>query len=134
GQIDSASVPGAGGMYAGAVGIFSYGGVSFALGRRCLERARPLVRGDDVPEQLVFRMMNHLHTVLNGDWDEAHVVEEARLEEGLRYGRLWEVTNALNLEGLKRLYRGDWDGGAVCIERLARIAEQYQHDLARSAE
>src|SRR5690606_6639573 len=73
-------------------------------------------------------------TVLCGDWDDAHAIEDALLDEGLRYGRLWEVTNALNLEGLKRLYRGDWDGGAACIERLAWIADQYQHDLARSAE
>jgi len=134
GRVDPTSVPGAGGMYAGAVGIFSYGGVSFALGRRCLERAAPLVRRDDVPERLVYRMMNLLHTVLAGDWRAEHAVDDELLEEGLRYGRLWEVTNALNLEGLKRLYRGDWDGGAACAERLARIAEQYQHDLARSAE
>jgi hypothetical protein len=44
------------------------------------------------------------------------------------------VTNSLNLEGQKQIYRGRWDAGAVCIERLGKIAEQYQHTLAASAQ
>ncbi len=134
GRIDPSTVPGAGGMYAGAVGIFSYGGVSFGLGRRFLARARQLVRPDDVPDRVHYQMMNQLHHVLAGDWSDAHVVDDALLEDGLRYGRLWEVTNALNLDGLRQLYRGAWNAAAICAERLAKIAEQYRYDLAASAQ
>ncbi|RIK91798.1 MAG: hypothetical protein DCC71_24840, partial [Proteobacteria bacterium] len=134
GRIDPSTVPGAGAMYAGAVGIFSYGGVSFALGRRFLARAGRLVREDDVRDRVHYAMMRQLHHVLAGDWDDAHVAGDELLEDGLRYGRLWEVTNSLNLDGLRRLYRGDWDGAATCAERLAKIAEQYRYDLAASAQ
>ena len=134
GRIDPSTVPGAGGMYAGAVGIFSYGGVSFALGRRFLARASKLVRPDDVADRIHYQMMSQLHHVLAGDWSDAHVVGDELLEDGLRYGRLWEVTNALNLDGLRQLYRGAWDSAASCAERLAKIAEQYRYDLAASAQ
>jgi hypothetical protein len=134
GRVDPSTVPGAGAMYAGAVGIFSYGGVSFAIGRRFLARARRLVRDDDVRDRVHYRMMSQLHHVLAGDWSDAHVADEALLEDGLRYGRLWEVTNSLNLDGLRRLYRGDWDAAATCAERLAKIADQYRYDLAASAQ
>ncbi len=134
GRVDPTTVPGAGGMYAGAVGIFSYGGVSFALSRRFLARARRLVRPDDIPDRVAYQMMSQLHHVLAGDWSDAHVASDELLEDGLRYGRLWEVTNSLNLDGLRRLYRGEWNAAAHCAERLAKIAEQYRYDLAASAQ
>ncbi len=132
-HVQASSVPGAGGMFAGAVGIFSYGGVSFALGRRFLARARRLVRSEDVPEWLGYRVMNFVHHLLAGDWSDEHAVEDALLEQGLHYGRLWDVTQALNLEGVKRAYQGDFAGARERVERLGKLADQYQHALAASA-
>ncbi|MCX5738832.1 MAG: hypothetical protein NTZ61_10130, partial [Proteobacteria bacterium] len=132
-HVQASSVPGAGGMFAGAVGIFSYGGVSFALGRRFLARARRLVRSEDVPEWLGYRVMNFVHHLLAGDWSDEHTVEDVLLEQGLHYGRLWDVTQALNLEGVKRAYQGDFAGARERVERLGKLADQYQHALAASA-
>ena len=132
-HVQASSVPGAGGMFAGAVGIFSYGGVSFRLGRRFLTRAQRLVRSEDVPERLSYRVMNFLHHLLAGDWSDEHGSRTTLLEQGLHYGRLWEITNALNLEGLKAAYQGDFASARVRIERLGKLADQYQHDLAASA-
>ena len=132
-RIEARTIPGAGGIYAGAIGIFSYSGVSFAIGRRCLARARRLVRSHDVGELLVYRAMNFVHHMLAGDWSDAHRVDEQLLQEGLRYGRLWEVTNVLNLEGLRCIHRGDFGGARERIKALAAIAEEYQHGLAASA-
>jgi tetratricopeptide (TPR) repeat protein len=77
--------------------------------------------------------MNFLHHLLAGDWSEEHAVDDALLEQGLHYGRLWEVTIALNLEGLKRAYQGDFAGARERVERLGKLADQYQHALATSA-
>ncbi len=132
-RVDAQTVPAAGAMYATAIGIFSYAGVSFAIGRRFLERARRLVQPDDVPNRCFYRAMNFIHHTLAGDWSEAHEVEPELLQEGLRYGRLWEVTNVLNLDGNRRLYRGEFAQARERSEALARIADQYGFDLAASA-
>ncbi len=132
-RVDARTVPTAGAMYATAIGIFSYAGVSFAIGRRFLERARRLVRSDDVPNRCIYRAMNFIHHTLVGDWSEEHAVDPELLQEGLRYGRLWEVTNVLNLDGNRRLYRGEFAQARERIEALAKIADQYGFDLAASA-
>ena len=132
-RVDARTVPTAGAMYATAIGIFSYAGVSFAIGRRFLERARRLVRPDDVPNRCIYRAMNFIHHTLTGDWSEEHDVDPELLQEGLRYGRLWEVTNVLNLDGNRRLYRGEFAQARERIEALAKIADQYGFDLAASA-
>jgi hypothetical protein len=133
-RVDPHSIPEAGGIYAGAVGIFSYGGVSFALGSRMLERAREVVEGGDVRElRLYYRLMNWIHHYLAGDWSPAHDIDAAVLEEGLRYGRLWELQTFLDLDGERCIYRGDFAGARARLAELAAFAERYRHGVARAA-
>lgn len=132
-RFDPRSVRGAGAYLAGVVGIFSYGGVSFALSRRVLAKARPLVRADDPAEQVSYGMMHFLHHLLAGEWGAEHEMPPALVAEGLAQGQLWQVTNALNLEGVKRIHQGDFGAAAERIEALGKIAEHYQYDLAASA-
>jgi class 3 adenylate cyclase len=134
-RVDPHSVPESAALYAGAVGPFSYGGLSFAIGRRFLERARELAEAGHVRDLvLYYRLVGFLHHLLEGDWSDAHEVEEELLEEGLRTGRLWEVTTYLNLDGVRRIYRGEWDAAAERIERLGKVADLFQHELALSAQ
>jgi hypothetical protein len=134
-RVDPRSVPESAALYAGAVGPFSFGGLSFALGRRFLAEARTLA-ADGLVSNLVlyYRLVGFLHHLLEGDWSAEHEVEDELLEEGLRTGRLWEVTTYLNLDGRRRIYRGEFDAAAERIERLAKVADLFQHELAASAQ
>ena len=133
-RVDPQSVPEAGGIYSGAIAIFSYGGVSFALGQRILDRARAVVEGGNVREtMLYYRLMGWIHYYLSGDWSPAHDIDEALLEEGLRYGRLWEVQTFLDLDGERCVHRGDWDGAARRLDALAAFNEQFRHGTAMAA-
>ena len=87
------------GTTTGAIGIFSYGGLSFGLGRRVLEVARGLAESGQMKELLLYhRLMNFIHHFLEGDWSESHFVEEELIEEGLRNGRFREVAIALDID------------------------------------
>lgn len=132
-QIDVATIPGSGGMYAGTIGIFSYGGVSFAIGRRLLARAAELVDPDDHDEFIFYRVMSFLHHLLEGDWSEEHAIDDALLERGVETGHLWEVSTYLNLDGLRQIYRGDYARARGRIDWLSQLAERFDHDLAASA-
>jgi class 3 adenylate cyclase len=133
-RVDSRSVPEAGGMLAGAVGVFSYAGVSFSVARRILALAREVVQAGGTRDlYLYYRLMEFVHHFLEGDWSDAHCIEADLLEAGIAEGRLWEVVTYLNLEGVRRLHRGEYARAREHIERLEEIAELYQHDLAASA-
>jgi len=133
-RVDPASVPEAGGIYSGAIAIFSYGGVSFELGRRILERAREVVEGGNAREtMLYYRLMRWIHHYLSGDWSAEHDIDDALLEEGLRYGRLWEVQTYLDLDGERSLFRGDWVRAARRRDALARFDAEYRHGTAAAA-
>lgn len=130
--IDPATVPGAGGLYAGAIGIFSYGGVSFDVGRRFLSLAERYVDPTSVPETFLYRMMSFAHHFLAGDWDRRHEIPDALVDEAVRAGQLWDVATHLGLESFKRLLQGRYEDTAAHVERLAWIEETYSYDLARS--
>jgi tetratricopeptide (TPR) repeat protein len=133
-RVDPRTVPEAGGMLAGAVGIFSWAGVSFALGARILKLAGQVVSAGGTRDlYLYYRFMLFLHHVLAGDWSGARRLDPEEIQDGLGSGRLWDVTSYLNLAGVMSLYQGDYDGAREHIDQLARIADTYQHELAASA-
>ena len=132
-RVDPHSVEHAAAMYSGTVGPFAYGGLPFAISRRFLEATVPLVPWDDPGELLAYRFFNFLHHHLEGDWSDEHGVDEALLEEGLRLGQLWDVAMYLDLDTERRLYRGEFAKVRERIEEIAKIADLYQYDLAKSS-
>jgi len=133
-RVDPRTVSNAGGIYAhAAVGIFSFGGLSFALGRRLLERSRRVMEA--APERNVlinYRAMNFIHHFLVGSWSAEHGIPEELLERSLRDGRLWEVTTYLGLDAERLIARGEFETARQRIRRIDSIWETYQYDLAAS--
>jgi class 3 adenylate cyclase/predicted ATPase len=131
-KVDARSVPGAGAMYAGAVAIFSYGGVSFGIGRRFLELARQVIDPESDPGSwLFFRFVNFVHHFLAGDWSAEHEIDDATLEEGLRGGRLYDVANYLGFAAEKALRQGRFDAARAKIEWFREIFEKYEYEPAK---
>jgi len=132
-RLDPASVEHSAAMYSGPVGPFAFTGLSFAISRRFLETASPLLPWDDPSELLSCRFFNFLHHYLEGDWSDAQGVDDALLEEGLRLGQLWDVCMYLDLDTERRLFRGEFAKVRERIDELGKIADLYQYDLARTS-
>jgi hypothetical protein len=133
-RVDAKSIPSAGRSYAGAVGIFSYGGVSFGIGRRFLDEADRLLGGrTDAPDYLYCRAVGFIHHFLAGDWSAEHEVPDAVLEEKVRAGRLWEVVTYLGFLAEKQIRRGEFAGAAAQIERCYALAEGFEYPAAKQA-
>ena len=131
-RVDPATVPTSGRVFAGSSTIFSYSGVSFAISQRFLELARALVREDDVPGLFMFRTVNFLHHMFQGDWSEEHEIDEALIQESLQYGQLWDVITYLGTHGDKKISTGDFAVASERMEQIAKIRDQYEYDLAKS--
>jgi class 3 adenylate cyclase/predicted ATPase len=129
-RIDPATVPGAGMMYAGTVGIFSFGGVSFDVARRFLEVANRYADPANQVEMFFCRMMTFTHHFLSGDWDDRHEIPLAVVEDALRRGQLWDVAHHVGLEAVKHAAQGRWRETDQQIDWLEGMAQAYAYDLA----
>jgi class 3 adenylate cyclase len=130
--VDPRSVERSGGMYAGMVGPLSFSGLSFSFARRFLALAEPLVRSEDVAERFLFELMRFVHGHLAGEWEDGCEIERGAVDETLRLGVIWDVTNYLGLLAERRLMQGRFADARALIAELEKIAELYQYDLARS--
>jgi predicted ATPase len=133
-RMDPATVPGSGRVFAGSSQIFSYGGVSFGVSARFLAIARDLVQEDDVPGLFMYRLVNFIHHMLQGDWSETHEVAEAFLQERLGYGDLWDAATYLGVHCHKRILMGDFGMASQRIEDCRKLWDLYEHELARQTE
>ena len=129
-RIDPATVPGAGGMYAGTIGIFSYGGISFDVARRFLAVADRYADPTNQAEMFFCRMMAFTHHFLSGDWDDRHEIPLGVVEEAVRRGQLWDVAHHVGLETIKHTAQGRWREADQQVDWLAGMAQTYAYDLA----
>jgi class 3 adenylate cyclase/tetratricopeptide (TPR) repeat protein len=132
-SVDPRSLPLAGGQYASTVGIFSFGGVSFAVSERFLDLAREIVNPDDPTDQMIFGFMNSFHHFLAGNWGDEHEVPEVLVKDRIRNGQLFDVTNYLAICAEKRVCQGRFEEALGVMEGLEEIADLYQFDLAVSS-
>lgn len=131
-SVDPATMDGAGGKYAGVIGIFSFTGISFGVGERFVNLARDLVNQDDTEEVILFRLMQFMHKWLMGDWADEWEIPEEIITEALRKGCLFDVTNYLGFEADKSIYQGRFREAAERIEEIGKIEDLYAYDAARS--
>ncbi|MBM4244327.1 MAG: hypothetical protein FJ148_10995 [Deltaproteobacteria bacterium] len=130
--VDPTTVRNAGGMYAGMIGLFSFGGVSFSMSERFLALAERYVRADDVAEVFLVRMMRFFHHFLAGDWDRRHEIDAALVDAAVGVGQLWDVASHLGLEAAKLVAQGRFAQAEQHGVRIQQIEELYSYDLARS--
>ncbi len=131
-DFDLHSVERSGVYFSSAVGIFSFGGLSFRVSERLLDTSRDLVQPGDPREQLLYRLWSYLHHLLAGSWDQAPVVDAELIETNLRLGQLWEVTTYLGLRTEQLLYQGRFDEAEDHLQQIAKLEDLYAYDLAKS--
>jgi tetratricopeptide (TPR) repeat protein len=131
-RIDPATVPGSGRLYAGAAALFAFAGLSFGVSRRLGAKARALVRPEDPDECFYQLAMEFTSRLLEGDWEGATEIDVARIDESVRHGQLWGPTTYLGLLGEQCIHRGDFERARECIERIDRIWDLFQYDLAKT--
>ncbi len=131
-RYDPETVPVATRFLAGASTIFSYGGISFALSRRCLDLAGRYVREGDTRSRMMYELTGFIHHSWEGDWSPEHEVDEALLDEAVRDGLLWDVVTYLGTHAEQRCCKGDFGRTRERLRQVDELWERYDHDLAKS--
>jgi tetratricopeptide (TPR) repeat protein len=130
-SVDPRSVPRAGGMYAGVIGLFTYAPISPRVSEVFLRQSEPLVNPDDVAERFLFESMRFFHHSFAGDWSESYAIDPELCDEALRIGQLWDVTTYLAFRTKQLAHQGRFAEAFEGIEALADIEDRYGYELAR---
>jgi hypothetical protein len=123
---DPRSLPESTQFLAWASALFSYGGLSFPLGRRFLERARAASTSPET--RFVCEGARLLHGYLAGDWSSAPPVDEGVLHERLRSGALFEVMTYLSFVTERQIRRGELAAARAGVAWLGEIGRSYAYE------
>ena len=113
-------------------GIFSAGGFSFRLSNRFLEYAEKVIDKNDFKELFSFNFYKLVHNVYSGKWDDIQDNDEPMLDQNLGIGQFWEVSTYINWYSYPNLERGKFKAVYPLIEKLSKIADSYEYELARA--
>jgi hypothetical protein len=131
-QTEATAIDAACSLYAGAAALFAFSGFSFRVSARFLDRAGSLVREGSARDAFVYRSMRFVHDYFQGDWREERAIDDALVEQGLRYGQLWDVSAYLGFRCDIKTHQGDFATVRRLIDELTEIEEVYAYDFARS--
>ncbi len=111
---------------------FAYSGTSFAISRRFLQRAQELIRPGEVSDELGCGFFRFVINFLEGAWAEEPGLAPALLDNGLKYGILWDVNSYLGLESDRQLRQGHFAAARERLQQLADMSEQYGYQFAQA--
>jgi class 3 adenylate cyclase/tetratricopeptide (TPR) repeat protein len=110
---------------------FSYAGF-FSLSNRFLEYAESVVDKKNIKELLLFNFVKILHNCCSGKWDDIQDYDESLLDQNLKIGQFWEVSNYIVIYSLVKLEQGEFKDVYPLIDKLSTITDSYEYELSRS--
>jgi class 3 adenylate cyclase/tetratricopeptide (TPR) repeat protein len=131
-QRDPATFGSAGEAYTMAGAAFAYSGTSFAIGRRFLSKAEPLIRPSEVSDVLGWGFLRFVINFLEGQWQEEPGLERDLLDRGLKNGIVWDVNSYLGLECDRRLRQARFAAAREQLERLTEVSDVYGYEFAKA--
>jgi serine/threonine protein kinase/tetratricopeptide (TPR) repeat protein len=117
-------------LYSIAGALFAFGGISFTVGRKLIEKARAYLT-DDARSRLLFRYHEKLVNILSGNWNDAYRVDEEAITAALQIGEFYHSVQYLSWALYGVVARGDFEYADRLMDLLESINETYDFDYGR---
>jgi class 3 adenylate cyclase len=120
------------GLYAIAGALFSFAGISKAVGRRFLAIAQDSIRPHNVSHEFDCRHLEFNMNYVEGRWQADDLLPEELVERAIQAGLLWDVQTYLGL-ACDRLFRqGRFADARRQLDWLAELRDSYGYEFAAS--
>jgi tetratricopeptide (TPR) repeat protein len=119
------------GIFAGASALFSFSGLSFSIGKRILDYAKPRLASDEAKQLIVYDFLHTQHLFLVGQWNEIAECDGDLVNRILRAGEMWAAVQDYFWHGLSKIYQGHFDSARRIVTKMTEIAESYENDIYR---
>jgi predicted ATPase/class 3 adenylate cyclase len=117
------------GFFAGASSMFTFTGLSFSIGRKILNYAKPRLRLEDAKQCIRYDVADTQHHFLKGEWNEIAEYNEDLVNRLLRIGEVWDAADHYYWHGLPKVFQGHFDTAKLMVSKLSEIAETYENDV-----
>ncbi len=114
----------------GASALFSFTGISFRLSRKVLDYARDWVSKDNPKIFIMYDLLGTVHNYFEGNWKAIRNYDDDLVNQNLRIGEIYDVSQHLYWHGLSNIYRGFLDLAKLMANRLDDIYEVYENDFS----
>jgi class 3 adenylate cyclase/tetratricopeptide (TPR) repeat protein len=118
-------------IFASASALFSWTGLSLGIARKVLDYAKPRLAQDNAKQCITYDLLDTIHRVLKGQWNEITEYNEDLVDRILRIGEMWDATMHYYWHGLPKIYQGHFDAARLMVTKLSEIAEAYENDIYR---
>jgi len=118
-------------MWSAMNALFSFSGLSFKLGEKCLERAEGIVDRNNIMDVIAYKMQDALHNHCAGTWSRLGDYDEASVNGALRSGEFWYASTYIRFFGQVRAEQGEFAEAETLVERWSETAEAFDHDMGR---
>ena len=119
------------GIFAGANALFSFTGLSFNIGRRILDYAKPRLAEDNTKQCIGYDQLDTMTLFLQGQWHEITELDPELVERALKTGEMWDAGMNYYWHGLPKIYQSHFDTARSMVTRLSDIAEVYDNEGCR---
>jgi len=117
--------------YTAAVSVlFSYSGISFALGKKVLDEFRNSINKDDVVNYTMYKICETVTLFLRGNWKKLSDYDDELIDRNCTIGRLHDASQYLYWNGLGNICKGSLDKARVIVDRLHDLFVVYGNSLS----
>ncbi len=116
----------------GATALFSYGGISFALGEKVLNRVKNDVEKNDPRDTLYYIMFSMLHEFFSGNISKDIAYDEKLVEDNLKLGDVLFTSYYPIHHIFRKIEKGSFKEAIYVIQKLSELIEAYRCDYAKS--
>jgi len=118
-------------IFASASALFSWTGLSLNIARKILDYAKPRLALDNAKQCITYDLLDTIHRVLEGQWNEVTEYNEDLVDRILRIGEMWDATMHYYWHGLPKIYQGHFYAARLMVTKMSGIAEAYENDIYR---
>jgi hypothetical protein len=116
----------------GATALFSYGGISFALGEKVLNRVKSDVEKNDPRDNPYYIMFSMLHEFFSGNITKDIEYDERLVADNLKLGDVLFTTYYPIHHIFRKIEQGNFKDAIYVMQKLSELIEAYRCDYAKS--
>jgi len=112
--------------------LFAFSGLSFSVSNRFLEYGESIIDKNDFIQYADLKHFRLIHNVCSGKWKDIQDYDKFLIDEFYKVGKFNEISIVLFFDGLVKINQGKLSRVDSLLEKLAKIADDYDYKIAKA--